>query len=70
MTSAIIFLKFAGSSFEMCSSRPGTVNPSAAVKSSSLPIITSTSEAIRRLTSTARFAPPCDFHSEARKLRS
>ena len=69
-TSAIIFLKFAGSSFEMCSSRPGTSKPSAAVKSSSLPIMTSTSEAILRFTSTARAVPPCDFHNDGRKFRS
>ena len=40
------------------------------MKSSSLPIITSTSGAMRRFTSTALAGPPCDFQSEARKLRS
>ena len=65
-----ILRKFAGSSLEMCSSISGTWNPRAAVKSSSLPIITSTSDAMRRLTATARSMPPCDFQSDARKLRS
>src|SRR5260221_6222026 len=39
---AIIFLKFAGSMAEICSSRPSTSKPRQAVKSSSLPIMTST----------------------------
>ena len=64
--SLIIFLKLATSSEERFSSRPSTEKPSAAVKSSSLPIITSTSLARERFTSIAFFWPPMDFHNEER----
>jgi hypothetical protein len=43
-----------------------TSNPSEAVKSSSLPIITSTCRASARLTSRARACPPMPFHSDSR----
>ena len=47
-------------------STPGTSKPSAAVKSSSLPMSTSTCSTSRRLTSTARAWPPNAFHRLAR----
>ena len=63
---SIMRRKFSGSSPERFSSTPSTSNPSAAVKSSSLPSITSTSGASWRLTSCARFWPPIDFQSDGR----
>ena len=55
-----------GSRAERSSPGPGTAKPSAAVKSSSLPSITSTNGARSRFTSWARFWPPIDFQSDAR----
>ena len=63
---SIIFLKAATSIVQRCSSAPSTSKPRQAVKSSSLPIITSTYRAISRLTSCARFWPPMVFQSDGR----
>ena len=64
---SIIFLKLAGLDAWRCARRaPSTSKPRQAVKSSSLPIITSTYLAISRLTSCAPSLPPWLFHSEAR----
>ena len=60
----IIFLKLAGSMAEMCSSRPSTSKPRQAVKSSSLPIITSTYLAMLRLIFCAPSLPPWLFQSD------
>src|SRR5258707_1171999 len=53
-----------------CSSAPSTSKPRHAVKSSSLPIITSTYFAMLRLIRCAPSLPPWLFQSDARKLRS
>jgi len=66
VTSAIIALKLSVSIALSESSVPGTEKPSDAVKSSSLPIITSTYCASRRLTSCARGWPPNSFHKLGR----
>ncbi len=63
---SIIFLKEDGSRREADRSSPSTSKPRAAVKSSSLPSITSTRGASSRFTSRARFWPPIVFQSEAR----
>ena len=64
--SPIICLNFSTSISEMFSSIPSTSKPRQAVKSSSLPIITSTCLAIARFTSCALACPPMAFHKEGR----
>ena len=64
--SAIMSLKAWVSMLEMLWSTPLTSKPREAVKSSSLPIITSTYLAISRFTSWAFLRPPMVFQREGR----
>jgi len=61
-TCSIIALKPSVLSSVRSGSTPGTSKPRPAVKSSSLPIITSTSGASAELTSWARASPPMSCH--------
>ena len=65
-TRSIIALNESTGRVDRLASVPSTSNPRLAVKSSSLPIMTSTRPASSRLTSRALARPPFDLHSDGR----